>query len=104
MIGQFIEATIDLLDRLRRFRAAYHHFEHLFVDTNACLKIFDVRFKRLLFFHNIIMSEPDYRNLVGKNVRVTTKLGEEIDGSVYGYNADIKLLVLGTSSLTFSCR
>jgi hypothetical protein len=42
--------------------------------------------------------EVDYRAMVGKLLKVTTHEGQEIIGTVYGYNCDLKLLVLTVDS------
>ena len=41
------------------------------------------------------MEGKDFRQLVGKLVKVVTNIDEEIVGNIYGYNADLKLLVIG---------
>ena len=45
-----------------------------------------------------MQDDVDYRALVGKLLKVTTSDGSEITGTVYGYNCDLKLLVLTVDS------
>lgn len=44
------------------------------------------------------MEGKDFASIAGKKLKVVTNTGEEVVGTVYGYNAELKLLMLSKSS------